>query len=66
MSREFETTKEQEDAIIDRLLEALSRSDGVPERLLEEIADENERRVCREYLEIMGLLAYENEPIPLA
>ena len=66
MSQEIDTTRERDEAILDRLLEALSRSEGVPERLLDELTDEDERRVCREYLETMGLLAYENEPIPLA
>jgi hypothetical protein len=63
VSQRFETTKEQEDAIIDRLLGALSRSDGAPELLSEELADEKERWVCREYLEVIGLLAYDNEPM---
>jgi hypothetical protein len=66
VNQEFDTTRERDDAIIDRLLEALSRSEGVPERLLDELTDEDERRVCREYLETMGLLAYDNEPMPLA
>lgn len=62
----MDTTEERHDAIIDRLLEALSRSEDAPERLLDELNDEEERRVCREYLETLGLLAYEAEPMPLA
>jgi len=66
VSQEIDTTRERDEAILDRLLEALSRSEGVPERLLDELTDEDEPRVCREYLETMGLLAYDNEPMPLA
>ncbi len=66
MSQEFDPTKERDDAILDRLLERLSRSEDALERLLDELTDEDERRVCREYLETIGLLAYEVEPRPLA
>jgi hypothetical protein len=66
VSQEFDSTRERDDAIVDRLLEALSRSEDAPERLLDELTDEDERRVCREYLETIGLLAYESEPMPLA
>lgn len=66
MSQEFDPTKERDEAILDRLLERLCRSEGAPERLLDELRDEDERRVCREYLETIGLLAYEVEPRPLA
>ena len=65
MSQEIDPTRERDEAIIDRLLEALSRTEGAPERLLDELTDEEERRVCREYLETIGLLAYETEPMPL-
>jgi hypothetical protein len=66
VSQEFDPTKERDAAILDRLLEALNRSAGEPERLLDELTDEDERRVCREYLETIGLLAYEAEPMSLA
>jgi hypothetical protein len=66
VSQEIDTTRERDEAILDRLLEALSRSEDAPERLLDELTDEDERRVCREYLETVGLLAYDNEPMPLA
>lgn len=66
MSREFETSEGRDEELVDRLLEALSRADGVPDQLLNGLGDEAERRACREYLEILGLLAYDNEPMPLS
>lgn len=66
MSPEYDTGRERDEEILECLLEALGRAGEAPERLLDELTDEDERRVCREYLETVGLLAYVNEPMPLA
>ncbi len=63
MSKEFELTQEQEDALLERLLEELEQDGEGFAQDGEGFADEASQRVYREYLETLGLLVYENEPV---
>ena len=63
MSKEFELTQEQEDAVLERLIEEFERGGEAIAEAGEGLADEASQRVYREYLEALGLLARENEPV---
>ncbi len=56
-------TQEQEDALLERLLNELERDGEGLAQAREGFADEASQRIYREYLETLGLLAYENEPV---